>query len=328
MKMDFKNIKKFLLPALIVIILLLIAGGLYYLAQKKKNILSADESAAKVIDFINKKLLQGQATAVLKSVTEESGVYKILFTVEGQEYTFYNTKDGKLVFTSGGAMPEETTEESNQQQQETSTSQSQIAKKDKSQALLFVMSYCPYGNQAEELMMPVAALLGDKADIQVHYVIYSNYSGGGPKYCLDKDNKYCSMHGIQELNQDVRELCVQKYQKDKFWDFVKAMNSSCTSSNADSCWENVAKGLGINIEQVKNCQKNEAITILEQEVQLNKKYGVTGSPQLVINDKEYNGTRSAEAYKSAICSGFNNPPAECSQQVEGAQTTAPAGGCQ
>jgi len=327
MKIDLKNIKKILIPILVVIILLLIAGGLYYLDQKKKNTISPDKAAARVIDFINKSLLKGQATAVLKSVSEESGVYKILFTVEGQEYTFYNTKDGKLVFTSGGAMPEESTQEAQAQEQQNS-SQTNIPKKDKARALLFVMSYCPYGNQAEELMKPVAELLKGKADIELHYVIYANYQGGGSQYCLDKDNKYCSMHGIQELNQDVRELCVQKYQKDKIWDFVKAMNSGCSAGNADSCWENVAKGIGIDVERVKICQKNEAIALLEQEVALNKKYGITGSPQLVINDQEYNGARSIEAYKSSICAGFNQAPEECSQAVQGSATTTPSGSCE
>ena len=75
--------------------------------------------------------------------------------------------------------------------------------------------------------------------------IYSNYNGGGATYCLDKENKYCSMHGIQELNQGVRELCVQKYQPDKLWDFVMKINKACSASNADTCWEAVAKTAGV-----------------------------------------------------------------------------------
>jgi thioredoxin-related protein len=321
MKIDISKLKKVAIPVLGVVILLAVAGLLYYLDQNKKSTISQEDSSAKVIDFINTNLLKGQATATLKEATEESGVYKILFTVEGQDYTFYNSKDGKLLFTSGGPMPEETTE------QETSET-SDIPKTDKSQALLFVMSYCPYGNQAEAAMKPVVDLLGNKADIQLHYVIYSNYQGGGSKYCLDKDNKYCSMHGIQELNQDVREMCVQKYQQDKLWSFIEAVNSGCTSANVDSCWEAVAKSVGIDTAKIKTCQKNEALTLLEQEVQLAKKYGVSGSPQLVINDKEYSGARSAAGYKAAICAGFNSAPSECSQEVQGDTTTAPAGECQ
>ena len=322
MKIDINKFKKVLIPVAAVIILLGVAGALYYFDQKKQNTISSEQSSVKVIDFINTNLLKGQATAVLKTITEESGVYKILFTVEEQEYTFYNSKDGKLLFTSGGPMPEEATEEQGV------VDTTDIPKKDKSQALLFVMSYCPYGNQAEAAMIPVVNILKDKADVQLHYVIYSNYQGGGPTYCLDKDSKYCSMHGIQELNQDVRELCVQKYQQNKLWAFVGAMNNGCTAQNADSCWEAIAKTVGIDTAEIKTCQKNEATALLEQELQLGKKYGISGSPQLVINDKEYSGARSASDYKTAICAGFNSAPSECSQAVQGGEATAPTGECQ
>jgi len=322
MKIDINKFKKVLIPVAAVIILLGVAGALYYFDQKKQNTISSEQSSVKVIDFINTNLLKGQATAVLKTITEESGVYKILFTVEEQEYTFYNSKDGKLLFTSGGPMPEEATEEQGV------VDTTDIPKKDKSQALLFVMSYCPYGNQAEAAMIPVVNILKDKADVQLHYVIYSNYQGGGPTYCLDKDSKYCSMHGIQELNQDVRELCVQKYQQNKLWAFVGAMNNGCTAQNADSCWEAIAKTAGIDTAEIKTCQKNEATALLEQELQLGKKYGISGSPQLVINDKEYSGARSASDNKTAICAGFNSAPSECSQAVQGGEATAPTGECQ
>ena len=323
MKIDIGKVKKAAVPVAGVVLLLLIAGALYYFGQKGKNTISKEDSSAKVIDFINTNLLNGQATATLKETTEESGVYKILFSVEGQDYTFYNSKDGKLLFTSGGPMPEEPSEENGE-----TTTQTDTPKADTAQALLFVMSYCPYGNQAEAAMKPVVDLLKDKADIQLHYVIYSNYQGGGSTYCLDKDSKYCSMHGIQELNQDVRELCIQKYQKDKLWAFIEAVNNGCTANNVDSCWENIAKSAGIDTAKIKDCQKNEALTLLEQEVQLGKKYGISGSPQLVINDKEYSGARTAAGYQAAICAGFNSVPSECSQEVKGSTTTAPTGECQ
>lgn len=35
---------------------------------------------------------------------------------------------------------------------------------------LFVMAYCPYGNQAETGLKPVADLLGDKIEIEPHYI--------------------------------------------------------------------------------------------------------------------------------------------------------------
>jgi len=52
---------------------------------------------------------------------------------------------------------------------------------------------------------------------------------------------------------------------------------------------------------------------------LNTKYGVQGSPTLVINGAQVEGVnRTAEAVKQAICASFNNPPAECAQTLANA----------
>lgn len=315
----FKNINKYLIPIAIVIAGFLISQGLYYLNQDEvPGALSAEKAAEKAMNFINQVALQGQATAFLSEVSEESGLYKIKIDIEGEKYDSFVSKDGKLLFSPGTKI----TDTSN-----TSSGESKFSKSDVSQVQLFVMSFCPYGNQAEELMMPVAKLLGNKADIKLHYVIYSNYGDKGPNYCFDKEAKYCSIHGIQELNQGVRELCVQKYQKDKLWDFVKAINDNCNYQDVDSCWEGVARQVGVDIAKVKTCYKNEALDILAQEVELNEKYGVKGSPQLFINETEYQGSRSSEAYKQGICSAFNSAPDECSQRLSNEGGSA-SGACE
>jgi len=326
MRINIKSLKKYIIPAICVVVIVGGIFGLYSWKESKSKIIPPQRMAEITLKFINEKILQGQGQAsLIGELIKESGVYKMKLNVGGQEYISYVTTDGKVFFPSGMEIPAESLAggESSGSQQDTG-----IPKKDTSQALLFVMSYCPYGNQAEEVMMPVVNLLKNKANIQLHYVIYSNYGGGGSKYCLDKENKYCSMHGIQELNQDVRELCVQKYQNDKFWNFVKEANSKCTSQNVDTCWEGAASAAGVDIAKVKTCQRNEALTLLKQEVQLNNQYGISGSPQLIINDTEYNGSRTPEAYKNAICSGFNNPPSECSQTLSGGSGSTSTGGCE
>ncbi|MCD6590949.1 MAG: thioredoxin domain-containing protein [Candidatus Aenigmarchaeota archaeon] len=204
----------------------------------------------------------------------------------------------------------------------------EIPKKEKTNVKFFVMAYCPFGNQAESGLYPVYKLLKDKVDWEPHYVIYANYRGGGSDYCME-NGKYCSMHGIQELHEDVRELCIWKYEShDKFWDFIDDVNTACNARNVDSCWEDVAKKHGIDVEKIKQCEQNEAVTLLEAEYQLNQKYGVRGSPTVLINDKAYRGSRTPQAYKTAICSGFENPPKECEQTLEGNSQGSAAGGCQ
>ncbi len=328
-----KNITKFLIPLSIIIVGLAIAGGLYQIGKKEiPGALSPEDASEKAINFINAVALNGQTVASLSEITEESGLYKISINIENEEYMFYISKDGKILFPQGTEIPEEIPASNTSEGLE----ESEFLKTDIPQIQLFVMSFCSYGNQAEELMIPVAELLKDKADIELHYVIYSDYANSlraqgydapAEDYCFSQDEKYCSMHGIQELNQDIRELCVQKYQKDKLWDFIKAINNDCNYQDVDSCWENTAKKLGMNTTEIKTCQKNESLSILAQEAELNKKYGVNGSPQLIINEVEYTGARTSEAYKEGICSAFTSAPKECSQSLNSTGESA-SGSCE
>jgi len=190
---------------------------------------------------------------------------------------------------------------------------------------LFTMSYCPYGNIAEEAIEPAVKLLEGTITFEPHYVIYNNY--GGAQYCIE-NGAYCSMHGAQEMTQDIRELCVWKYDKSKFWDFVFAMNTQCTYSNADTCWESVASGLGIDTSKVKTCQADEASSLAAADDALNQQYGVQGSPTLIIDGKEVQVTsRSPEGFKQAICNAFgSSKPTECNTVLSGSAGTA-SGGC-
>ena len=179
----------------------------------------------------------------------------------------------------------------------------------------YVMSYCPYGNQAEELLDQVYAVIGSKAAFNPHYVIYANYQGGGPNYCMDNGN-YCSMHGIQELNQGIRELCVNKYMGiASYFEFVKAMNKQCSASNADSCWEAVATGLKMDTAKIKQCEQSEGLELVKAEKALNDQLGVQGSPTVFINGVQYSGARSVEGFLGGICAKFTDKPVECDTVV-------------
>lgn len=194
----------------------------------------------------------------------------------------------------------------------------------KPQIDFFVMSYCPFGNQAEEGIEPAYQLLKDKALFKPHYVIYENYQGGGADFCIDS-GKLCSMHGIQEVNQDVRELCVNKYMGiGKWFEFALAMNKKCTSQNADSCWEAVAKELKLDTAKIKDCQSKEAVALLTAEKALGDKLKVSGSPTVFVDGNSYSGGRTPEAYKIGICAAFETVPTECSTKLAGDSATAPA----
>ena len=53
---------------------------------------------------------------------------------------------------------------------------------------------------------------------------------------------------------------------------------------------------------------------------------IAGSPTFVMNGMIYNGARTPEDIKQAVCSAFKTAPAECSQELN-ASSTAAEGSC-
>jgi len=324
-----KNLLTFALGG-VALALLIFFGYQNYTSSENEigEIVPMDKIGQQTIDFIQTNLANPDTEFSVLGVEEANGVYEIKFNVMEQEDTAYVTKNGKyLFFQPFDMLPPEP---------------QGFNKTNKPEVDLYVMSFCPFGNQSEELMMPVVELLGDKVDIELRYIVYSNYQSGYPEYCLDEESKYCSMHGVSELNQGIRELCVQKYQKDKFWSFVKAINDNSTYEDVDSKWEGIAQGVGLNVAQIKTCEQNEGMTLLSQEVSLTEqKYPVqdpskhqgsesikiAGSPTLTINGMIFDGERSADGYKEAICSAMVNPIPECERMIED-EGSAADGSCE
>ena len=101
------------LPIAIIIAGILIAGTIFYVnysgtEEAISEILSPQDAAEKAINFINQNLLGGGTAASLIEVSEEMGLYKIKFDIEGQEIESYLTRDGKLLFPDAINLIEET----------------------------------------------------------------------------------------------------------------------------------------------------------------------------------------------------------------------------
>ncbi len=195
----------------------------------------------------------------------------------------------------------------------------------KPQVDFFVMSFCPYGNQAEALLKPVFDKLKGKAYFRPHYVIYNQGSGC---YTDSDGTKLCSLHGSGELNQDIREMCVYDLYGEQGWfDFALAINDQCNSKNADSCWSPVAEYLGFDVDKIHECFEENKVSYARKEFELNKLLGVTGSPTVFFEGKEYNGPRKSNDYLSALCQGFSDEdrPAACDSVINESAAASSAG---
>ncbi len=194
-------------------------------------------------------------------------------------------------------------------------------KSDRPTVELFVMSHCPFGVQMEKALIPVLRLLGDKVDFKLHFVNYA-------------------MHGEDEVRENIRQYCIQKeYGTQKLLDYLECLNTS-SKDNYNDCM--VKKGIDINrinacmeavdreynitqILQNRNLWLSGRFPIFPIDDALNQKYGVRGSPTLVINGVTVNVARNPEALKQAICSAFTTPPPECNQTLS-TETPSPGFG--
>lgn len=279
---------------------------------------SKEEAAKKAIDFINMNMLQGQAAALLKSVEEKNNLYAIKFEISGQSYDSYVTKDGSLLFPS--AIP---LEAAAQQQTSSQASSQSYPKTDRPKVELFVMSHCPYGIKAQEILVPVMKLLGDSAEIKTRFVYYA-------------------MHGKIEVDDNNIEYCIQKEQESKYADYLACF---VKSQKSDDC----IKSAGIDAGKLSLCINsidrqfnitalyNDKSTWLSSrypqypvDKELNLQYDVRGSETLIVNGAHVSPSEyrwDSDKLKEIVCSAFNAAPKECSQALDSsASSTSPSSG--
>jgi glutaredoxin len=299
-----------------------------------------NECGTTVTSYANANLISASNASTLTSVTERDGMYYIVTSSKVRDYGFYATKDCNLLFINpytlkGNATPmvivspKSTSSPTSVSSPKPTTSPTPVPEPVKSSrplVELFVMSFCPFGVQAENAMEPVVNLLGTKADIKVHYI--ATVSGT----TLDSIK---SLHGPTEAKEDVRQLCIAKYYPQKLWPYLMDFNKNCQNSTLrkdlkalDACGANSAKAADIDNQKIETCvSSGEGVALLGTDVAIAQKYKVTGSPTIIINGQKYAGQRTADAYRQGICDRFDSPPSECGVNLSAQAAAASSGSC-
>lgn len=293
----------------VVVFLLLVIGSFAYSYQKdyvKKNEAAIKEKTEK---FIKENLVQAGTELKIADFQKEGDLYKMMVSVGTQDIVAYVTKDGKKFFPQVIDLDKknETAETSNKAKPVAEATQ----KKDVPEVELFVMSYCPYGVQAEKGILPVVKKLGSKVDFKIKFVGYT-------------------MHGKKEVDENVNQYCIQKEEPAKFANYLE-----CFAKDSDSA--KCATNAKINTSKISTCvaAADREFKIAETsngggqtpKFNINKKendaYGVQGSPTLVVNGTVIDSERDSDSFMKAICSGFTNKPEECNASIS---AVAPAPG--
>jgi len=86
------------------------------------------------------------------------------------------------------------------------------------------------------------------------------------------------------------------------------------------------KSMPIDVDELASCTNDSTLGLAyaQEDFDLAEKFGVTGSPTLIMNDKivsefdfatDTTNGRSPEALKELLCCGFNAQPPFCSQEL-------------
>jgi hypothetical protein len=322
------NMWRYTTIALMVVVILLLVAFLWKPGEiggtGQISVTSQNQIANKTVNFINENVISGgSGTASVDSVNESSGILNVTVLYQGRQIPVYATTDGRYLILPGAGVidmdaPIQTPEETPGEQP------TETPKTDKPVAQLYVMAFCPYGIQAENAMKPVVDLLGNKTDIQIHFI--ANVGGTTP-------DTIQSLHGVVEAQEDLRQVCVMKsYSQKIYWNYLMDINANCSGSysNAatyDTCWKNAATKLGIDVSKIATCSNStEGVNLVKADADLSSANGVSGSPTLIINGARYNGARTPDGYKEGICAAFTTSPTECSQNLS-TTASAASGNC-
>ena len=196
-------------------------------------------------------------------------------------------------------------------------------KDNKAAVELYVMSFCPYGVQVENALLPVLSTYTKNVDFKLGFI--ANKAEGA-----EGKMQFTSFHGSGEVNENMRQICARDLFPDKWLDYVLERNK-----NLRADWHAAALTAGVDPKAVDDCVKGAGIKSYALNLELAKAKGAASSPTVYIEGELYGGPRTRESFEWSVCSAMKARaialPSGCEKSLAGPQPTAPAdaviGGC-
>ena len=307
----------------LVLVVVLVLGLVLIFAHVGNKAVSEKKAESIIQSFVQAQAQNAQVTTIVKGPS----FYEANVSVDGQDAgEIYLTYDGKNVVIPAGVLDVSSYANAAPQQNTNSgstASTSTIPKTAKPTVELFVMSYCPYGTQEEKGILPAVNALGNNINFSIKFVDYA-------------------MHGEKEVKENLRQYCIEKTQPQKFLNYLTCfldgngvvgqsgyveegnnpntciVQSGIDNNTLNSCIAQTDKEYSIMANfKDKSTWLSGTYPPFNTDKALNQKYGVQGSPTLVINGVQANSARDPASILSTICSAFSdgNVPSACSTQL-------------
>lgn len=298
-----------------VILVILVAILLTVFLPNTKQ-LSPEQARIQTENYINENLMPSGSKVKIDSVQEYKGdLYQMKIDLgNGQKIDSYVSRDGKKFFPQSMDMKAVSDENaSTENTDQGSAPVSEVTKKNSKPVVeLFIMTYCPYGTQMQKGILPAVEALGNKIDFRLKFVNYA-------------------MHGEKELQENLVQYCIQKQEPKKLNAYLNCFlkegkSADCLTENkinVSSCLAKSDKEFKVTENFTNKVGWQGSFPPFDVDKNDNEKYGVQGSPTLIINGEEISTSRDSQSLLSTICSAFENAPDACQKKLS---TTAPAPG--
>ncbi len=155
---------------------------------------------------------------------------------------------------------------------------SRVSRMGKPTLELFVMSYCPYGVQAEEKLIPIVKEFGDTIDFKLQFIADEKES-----ISLKDITPFTSLHGYPEVAENIRQLLIAKEYPDKYLDYIL-----CRGKKLNQSWEACAQKLDINVEKIQTLfDSPKAEQLFRENIKRAAELGIRASPTILVDNHQF-----------------------------------------
>jgi len=163
---------------------------------------------------------------------------------------------------------------------------SRIARVGKPTLELFVMSYCPFGVQAEEKIIPIVKAFGNKIDFKLQFIAEEKVSPSSTDI-----TPFTSLHGYPEVAENIRQLLIAQEYPDRYLDYIL-----CRGKKLDKSWEDCAEKLGINVAKIQGLfDSPEAGSMFRENIKRAAELGIKASPTILVDNHKFRATQLLRA---------------------------------
>ena len=163
---------------------------------------------------------------------------------------------------------------------------SRIARMGKPTLELFVMSYCPFGVQTEEKIVPIVKKFGDKIDFRLQFIAQEKKEPSAQDI-----SPFTSLHGYPEVAENIRQLLIAKEYPDKYLDYIL-----CRGKKLDKSWEDCAEKLGIDVVKIQALfDAPETAQLFRENIQRAARLGIKASPTILVDEHKFRANQLLRA---------------------------------